>query len=249
MKFQTSDSHAVEDPKQLEKVILNMVTTLPSANEINSPRVSPSRGESPHRLALIPPKKERIVSAIEKIYTVIKTIPKKPDEDLKSVIEKVQAVTTVLEETSQISYEVTTEAMTPPYSDTSNLPSFNAFFHAQGSEAEHSETYSPLTSPDFNSTITNSRNEISFPLNEVGTTQPAIEFEVLSPAMNECNGIMANMLSGLNNTAGVKRPRYEDQGETSKKKTAVKTNAANEQATGRDTPTLEMFFDEEGMYE
>lgn len=71
---------AVEDPRQLEKVILHLVTNLPSPQvNDNSCNIYPDDGElSSRRLALIPPKKERIVSAIEKIYTVLKTIPKQP---------------------------------------------------------------------------------------------------------------------------------------------------------------------------
>ncbi|XP_063837408.1 circadian locomoter output cycles protein kaput-like isoform X1 [Ostrinia nubilalis] len=73
----SDQSLSVEDPRQLEKVILHLVTNLPSPQSEED-----LRGESPDRsvpasarLAIIPPKKERIVSAIEKIYSVIKTFP------------------------------------------------------------------------------------------------------------------------------------------------------------------------------
>ncbi|KOB72960.1 Methoprene-tolerant homolog-2, partial [Operophtera brumata] len=73
----TSDNEAVavEDPRNLERVILHLVTNLPSQSSSPEPV---SALPTALRLALIPPKKERIVSAIEKIYTVIKTIPKNP---------------------------------------------------------------------------------------------------------------------------------------------------------------------------
>lgn len=68
----------VEDPRQLEKVILHLVTNLPSPEAIDNPgSVSiDSDGAPSRRLAIIPPKKERIVSAIEKIYNIINALPK-----------------------------------------------------------------------------------------------------------------------------------------------------------------------------
>ncbi|XP_013179532.1 PREDICTED: nuclear receptor coactivator 3-like isoform X2 [Papilio xuthus] len=58
----------VEDPQQLQKVILHLVTNLPSPCR-TTPSNSPSEEErSPYRLSIIPPKKERIVNAIDKIY-------------------------------------------------------------------------------------------------------------------------------------------------------------------------------------
>ncbi|XP_031767389.2 aryl hydrocarbon receptor nuclear translocator-like protein 2 isoform X2 [Galleria mellonella] len=77
---ETNDSQVipVEDPRQLEKVILHLVTNLPSPGVDNIPRsISPDRFEiSPVRLSIIPPKKDRIVKAIEKIYSIISPLPK-----------------------------------------------------------------------------------------------------------------------------------------------------------------------------
>ncbi|XP_028032150.1 circadian locomoter output cycles protein kaput-like isoform X2 [Bombyx mandarina] len=63
----------VEDPKQLVNVVLHMVTDLPTSKpgialKQNNP-ASPS-----HNLSIIPPKKERIVSGVEKIYTIFKNM-------------------------------------------------------------------------------------------------------------------------------------------------------------------------------
>lgn len=66
----------VEDPRALEKVILHLVTNLPSPKPENISPL-PEKGESPTLpLAIIPPRKERIISAIEKIYKVINIFSK-----------------------------------------------------------------------------------------------------------------------------------------------------------------------------
>ncbi|XP_059054469.1 hypoxia-inducible factor 1-alpha-like [Achroia grisella] len=76
----TNDSQVVpvEDPRQLEKVILHLVTNLPSPDiDDIPPSISPERFDSPSfRLSIIPPRKERIVKAIEKIYSIISPLPK-----------------------------------------------------------------------------------------------------------------------------------------------------------------------------
>ncbi|KPI96160.1 Neuronal PAS domain-containing protein 2, partial [Papilio xuthus] len=77
----------VEDPQQLQKVILHLVTNLPSPCR-TTPSNSPSEEErSPYRLSIIPPKKERIVNAIDKIYNreenesdTMASNPDKPDK-------------------------------------------------------------------------------------------------------------------------------------------------------------------------
>ncbi|XP_045784617.1 hypoxia-inducible factor 1-alpha-like [Maniola jurtina] len=62
----------VEDPRQLEQVIYNLVTDLPSPLSLeNVPKQSEASGLD---LAIIPPKREQIKKAIEKSYTVIKTL-------------------------------------------------------------------------------------------------------------------------------------------------------------------------------
>nr|XP_013189069.1 unnamed protein product [Amyelois transitella] len=86
----------VEDPRQLEKVILHLVTNLPSPQSEDDPRsVSPDRGESSSpRLSIIPPPKRRIVSAIEKIYTVINTFSK--PRAVKPQIEEISSANSTL---------------------------------------------------------------------------------------------------------------------------------------------------------
>nr|QOQ34740.2 methoprene-tolerant protein 2 [Agrotis ipsilon] len=85
---QSADQPApVEDPRRLEQVILHLVTNLPSPSSQESEEEpftssSPDRKSmSPHRLTIIPPNKERIVSAIEKIYSVIKTFHRDPNHE------------------------------------------------------------------------------------------------------------------------------------------------------------------------
>ncbi|XP_068624386.1 uncharacterized protein [Battus philenor] len=75
-----NDGHSlpVEDPRRLEKVILHLVTNLPSSPPVAC-QYNPVNGcSSPFRLSIIPPRKEKIVNAIEKIYSVIKSFKKKP---------------------------------------------------------------------------------------------------------------------------------------------------------------------------
>nr|QLH55914.1 methoprene-tolerant protein 2 [Chilo suppressalis] len=82
VKDHNDQNLSVEDPRQLEKVILHLVTNLPSPKPSNEERgASPDCVPSAGHLAIIPPKKERIVSAIKKIYGVIKNFPK----DLQTV--------------------------------------------------------------------------------------------------------------------------------------------------------------------
>ena len=77
----------MEDPRRLEQVILHLVTNLPSPSSQESEEepfasASPDRKSmSPHRLTIIPPNKERIVSAIEKIYSVFKTFQRHPSHE------------------------------------------------------------------------------------------------------------------------------------------------------------------------
>ncbi|XP_021192500.3 uncharacterized protein LOC110377805 isoform X1 [Helicoverpa armigera] len=71
----------VEDPRRLEEVILHLVTNLPSPSSNDSDDdgcsgASSEKSMSPHRLTIIPPNRERIVSAIEKIYSVVKYFQK-----------------------------------------------------------------------------------------------------------------------------------------------------------------------------
>ncbi|KAL0902324.1 hypothetical protein ABMA27_000221 [Loxostege sticticalis] len=141
---------AVEDPRQLEKVILHLVTNLPSPQPEED-----FRGESPDRslpggagrLAIIPPKKERIVSAIEKIYSVIKTFPENIGASLKiqkvnscnslSTVPDTQVVTfrksanrapkIINEPTQQALYTQTTEGL-------QKLPTFNDVYQRRHTE-------------------------------------------------------------------------------------------------------------------
>lgn len=66
----------VEDPRALEKVILHLVTNLPSPKPENVSPLPEKGDSSTLPLAIIPPKKERIISAIDKIYNVINIFTK-----------------------------------------------------------------------------------------------------------------------------------------------------------------------------
>lgn len=63
----------VEDPRQLEKVILHLVTNLPSPQPEDSHHNTYPNSEPSH-LAIIPPQREKIQKAIEKSYSVINYI-------------------------------------------------------------------------------------------------------------------------------------------------------------------------------
>ncbi|XP_026500846.2 hypoxia-inducible factor 1-alpha-like isoform X2 [Vanessa tameamea] len=82
----TKQSLPVEDPRQLEKVILHLVTNLPSPQPEDTHHNPCSiNGEvSPSHLAIIPPQRERIQKAIEKSYSVIKTIDMASNREWKS---------------------------------------------------------------------------------------------------------------------------------------------------------------------
>lgn len=74
---------SVEDPKQLERVIYQLVTDLPSPLINRKPSKETNSG-----LSIIPPRKEQIKKAIEKSYSVIKTLrqlaPKNQLEKMKA---------------------------------------------------------------------------------------------------------------------------------------------------------------------
>ncbi|XP_038216878.1 aryl hydrocarbon receptor nuclear translocator-like protein 1 [Zerene cesonia] len=67
---------SVEDPEQLQEVILHLVTNLPSQDDLDSDVTSPSSSDNTTpRLSIIPPKKDRIVKAILKSTFVIGNQP------------------------------------------------------------------------------------------------------------------------------------------------------------------------------
>ncbi|CAH2103878.1 unnamed protein product [Euphydryas editha] len=81
----TKESLPVEDPRQLEKVILHLVTNLPSPQpEDTHHSIYANTEPSPSHLAIIPPQRERIQRAIEKSYSVIKNIDMASNRKLKN---------------------------------------------------------------------------------------------------------------------------------------------------------------------
>ncbi|XP_072930598.1 uncharacterized protein [Epargyreus clarus] len=80
------NSIPVEDPRQLEKVILHLVTNLPSPESSDfGDKASAGSGDGCHRISIIAPKKERIVNAIKNIthvfYPRIRKMKNKNDQD------------------------------------------------------------------------------------------------------------------------------------------------------------------------
>lgn len=73
MQDNLKKSLPVEDPRQLEKVILHLVTNLPSPQPEDSHHNTYPNSEPSH-LAIIPPQREKIQKAIEKSYSVINYI-------------------------------------------------------------------------------------------------------------------------------------------------------------------------------
>ncbi|XP_041986506.1 aryl hydrocarbon receptor nuclear translocator-like protein 1 isoform X2 [Aricia agestis] len=65
---QSDGAPAIEDPRQLQKVILHLVTDLSTPQPTDD-------SQSLCRLAIIPPGRDRIVCAIKKSYSVIKNLP------------------------------------------------------------------------------------------------------------------------------------------------------------------------------
>ncbi|CAB3225927.1 unnamed protein product [Arctia plantaginis] len=90
IKDEENDSQTapVENPRRLEEVILHLVTNLPSPptedldEDVRS--ITTEKNVSPsQRITIIPPDKEQIVNAIDKIYGVIKTLNRNQDMVIK----------------------------------------------------------------------------------------------------------------------------------------------------------------------
>ncbi|XP_063373620.1 basic helix-loop-helix ARNT-like protein 1 [Cydia amplana] len=237
------DSIPVEDPKQLEKVILHLVTNLPSPQpDEQDHSLSPER-DGPHvHLAIIPPRKERIVMGIEKIYTVIKNF-NNPNIDEHIDVKRIRAS----------SVEATTPSHTPRFEDASpenthatlptistitnkhyrtktNLDDFGEIFQnlkpALTNIEETREVKTPTTFAEYIAKQPNKKTKFNFTKTEkvceiVNLEEPGSSFSV----------------------TGTKRSMdFSADDDISKKKSAQ--NEHEEAVNGRSSPTLESFFND-----
>ncbi|CAH2034666.1 unnamed protein product, partial [Iphiclides podalirius] len=169
----------VEDPRQLQKVILHLVTDLPSPQPPDSEvTTSPSIEDSfPQRLAIIPPRKERIVSAIKKIYGVIKTFNKDPItrmEKNKDVSNDAQEqneenLQPPVEPASPLLQDLVQPQQNPPSADTHSIPRSITI----GNTVSYPATKIYTNSSDQDSSIVNTP--------PVVITEPRDELEMFSP--------------------------------------------------------------------
>lgn len=221
-----------------------MVTTLPPPEDNTSPHAVSARGNSPlQRLSLIPPERERIVSAIEKIYKVL---------PIKSSIRSQSPDSTISIKTHQsMKHEETTEIM---YSNTirdnetqtcpdSILPSFHSLFQVSSStNTEYNlETYNSPAASDSSSTSNFATYSCSYTYEQtaqyemlkLNSTLPEMDSE--SPSANH---LMPDTSDPGASTAGVKRPnRFDDQQKTNKKKVLDADETVNDSNL-----SLETFF-------
>lgn len=231
MVFQASENETVpvEDPRQLERVILHLVTNLPSLSKLPTPaNASPTA----LRLTIIPPRKERIVSAIEKIYTVIKTIPKHP-----SILHE----DTTPDEGFILSPNqndlLQTESLLP-------LPFDHVYLQTQRS-TQTDASCSPGNLSDSEYLPTDVAYDVIMPFNN---NIKQMKFQMFPPQDNYSEQLYSEPILSGSSVAGMKRHKNYDQEEqeTSTKKKG--TGISHEQISDRSSPSLETFFDEASKY-
>ncbi|XP_063632832.1 neuronal PAS domain-containing protein 2-like isoform X1 [Cydia splendana] len=238
------DSIPVEDPKQLEKVILHLVTNLPSPQpDEKDHSLSPER-DGPHvHLAIIPPRKERIVMGIEKIYTVIKNF-NNPNIDEHVDVKRIRAS----------SVEATTPSHdTPCFEDASpekapaTLPTISTITN------KHYRTQTNLN--DFGEIFQNLKPALANieESREVKTPTSFAEYIVKQPNKHtKFNFTKTQKVFEIVNleepgssfsVIGTKRSmEFSAEDDFSKKKSAQ--NEPEEAVNGRSSPTLESFFND-----
>lgn len=209
-----SQAVAVEDPRQLEKVIMHLVTDLPTLSD------EPTSDKSlTPRFAIIPPKRERILSAIEKIYTVIKAIPKPPSRD------HVMPEATVAD-----GFELAGALLPLPFDD--------AYLATDGTVAA-----GPLAS-DFelpNSLVNTKPGACSEMMpNEQANFQMYPDYTEFQEEMLVIPGTSKDGMALTNYF------EPEAQGTSTNNEGIAYEMDATEQMIGRNSPSLEMFFDEAG---
>ncbi|XP_053624190.1 neuronal PAS domain-containing protein 2-like isoform X2 [Plodia interpunctella] len=262
----------VEDPRQLEKVILHLVTNLPSPqSEDDPPSVSPDRRNSPSpRLSIIPPPKKRIVSAIEKIYSVLNTFSKPREVKSHSTsIEELNSLSSspVTETSSNTTFNMSDSplplAFTPTmYTGTTSsnhfakLPTFNKickreqpnndsgnqpYFHSVGNNTAYQLS--------GNSAVSAITAPMSFYKNpESNVVQNDSKYQFLnSQQKDEKNQLIDSQQTSIV-TTGLKRQRDCKDGDVAFKKKNVETSQLENdtyRALGQEAPSFDTFFDEE----
>ncbi|KAI8430986.1 hypothetical protein MSG28_001079 [Choristoneura fumiferana] len=232
------ESLPVEDPRQLEKVILHLVTNLPSPQpEEREMSLSPDGTKPPVHLAIIPPRKERIVSAIEKIYSVIKTF-KNPniDKDVKRKKVTSQCV-------QEISEPVLNIDTTPKNSLSGTLPKITTI-----------GTYRNQNMDDFGQIF---QNVDTNPVSVEVVTEPIVFSDYMAQQPNkpakfnfskisaDCEIVNLELPGTSAAGTAVKRPsEYQYEDGSYKKKMLPNDNESEEQVNGRTSSTLENFFNE-----
>lgn len=238
------ESIPVEDPRQLEKVILHLVTNLPSPQpDENEMSLSPDGSKPPVHLAIIPPRKERIVSAIEKIYSVIKTF-KNPNIDREMKRKKA----TISQRVQEISNPTLNLDATPNNSQSGTLPKITTI-----------GTYRNQNLDDFDQIF---QNVDLNPASVEVVADPIVFSNYIAQQPNKSAKFNFNKISadceivdlelpGTSATAtAVKRPsEYQHEDGSYKKKMLPIDNETEEHGNGRTSPTLENFFNEASEYQ
>ncbi|XP_063393388.1 neuronal PAS domain-containing protein 2-like isoform X2 [Cydia fagiglandana] len=234
------DSIPVEDPKQLEKVILHLVTNLPSPqSDEKDHSLSPER-DGPHvHLAIIPPRKERIVMGIEKIYTVIKNF-NNPNIDEHVDVKRIRAssveATTPSHDTQDASPEnapatlPTISTITNKhYRTQSNLNDFGEIFQNLKPALPKEESREVKTPTSFAEYIVKQPNkQTKFNFTKTGKVCEIVNLEEPGSSFS---------------VIGTKRSMdFSAEADFSKKKSAQ--NEPEEAVNGRSSPTLESFFND-----
>ncbi|XP_061729503.1 neuronal PAS domain-containing protein 2-like isoform X2 [Cydia pomonella] len=237
------DSIPVEDPKQLEKVILHLVTNLPSPQpDEKDHSLSPER-DGPHvHLAIIPPRKERIVMGIEKIYTVIKNFNNPYiDEhvDVKRIRGSSVEATTPSHNTSHFEDAPPENTKTLPtiatitnkhYRIHTNLEDFGEIFQnlkpALPNIDETCEVKTPASFAEYIAKQPNKQTKFNFTKTE-----------------KACESVILEEPGSSFSVIGTKRSiDVSAEDDYSKKKSAQ--NESEEAVNGRSSPTLESFFND-----
>lgn len=254
----------MENPKELKKVIFHLVTNLPSPQLDHSAiSTSPDRQSPPLRLAIIPPRKEKIVSAIEKIYSVIKTFPKET-KDVKETIKKNNSITCIDTDDSEncttesesnlnSNEKVSTKSDKPQY----ELPPLNdkykknPSYYVYEEDKNYHQTDVKLdtlrTFPQKWSSLTPECSIIQEPRGKHNSlSQDNSDESNIGLDLNDKSCVI--QLPSEQIRSGIKRTSHvEDEFDTMTKKKIVDPNEGLVYS-GRDSPSLEKFFDEASMY-
>ncbi|XP_063546467.1 neuronal PAS domain-containing protein 2-like isoform X2 [Cydia strobilella] len=238
------DSIPVEDPKQLEKVILHLVTNLPSPQPDENGHSLSREGDGPHvHLAIIPPHKERILMGIEKIYTVIKNF-NNPNIDEHVDVKRIRAssVEAITPSHNTLRFEDAS-----PKNTHTTLPTIstitNKHYHTQTNLDDFGEIFQNLKPALPNIEETREvKTQTSFA--EYIAKQPNKQTKFNFTKTAKVYEIVNLEEPGSSfNVIGTKRSMdFSTKDDFSKKKSAQ--NEPEEPVNGRSSPTLESFFND-----